>query len=219
MTQRTSGKHPAVLSLIALGLLALAAVTVFIVGTRIYAATQIAEWPSFTTQYEETGAFYSSGDGPPESQTLKTELQYRRKNDWRTEIIEAPTIHSSSGDFSFFGSYTEVRNGQVTEYDSTGGGTRTYRLEDDVWFMPMGRFIPIPFAVMKRHFGHTLQEKPTSVTLCFKDVCEANARGWVFSDQGLEYVFADDTRGIPLGLPGVNITEVRVAGEQLPVPR
>ena len=171
--------------------------------------TPTAEWPALTMSYETTRTY----SGETEPSTLKRQLEYSGLNNWKTTVIEAPTIDRASGSFTQLGSYVEVRNGQITTYDSVTGELETEPLEEGDYYLPVSRMVPIDFSKIQEAHAAPPIERTTDTKVCFDEECDDNATGWVFvQEDGSEFVYADDARGIPLALPGVTITEVLVTG-------
>ena len=84
---------------------------------------------------------------------------------------------------------------------------------------------PVPLATLDENYSGKRVLTPTNVRVCFDHVCQNNADGWLYQEGWLyevgnrRYIFADDQRGIPIGLNHLNITEVRISGGQKAVAR
>ena len=192
-----------------MGLLCLAAAVIaFVVWGYALGSGDPPDWPELTMKYEL------------DEGTLKHEFEYRGWNDWRSTVVEAPTVGSGAGSYTQQDSYREVKEGYITVYDSETGTKESTPLEPGEYDLPAARLMPVDFSLAKDRSDAAPVERSTSAKLCFDDACQENATGWVFAqDNGKEYIYADDTRGIPLALPGITITEVKVTGAQRVVPR
>jgi hypothetical protein len=206
----------------ALVLLVLMLVVVFALWGRVIAsvAAPFADWPELSINYEVTGQFYSIGDTPPETVTKEYLLSYRSLNEWRKEVVAAPAITVSDDyEFSQLGSYMEIKGGIITRYDATGGGTTTKPFEEDGILSPGFRRAPMPLEMMLALGYGDPVKKQTDTLLCWETSCEKNPWGWSFTEGNKEYIYAQDKRGIPLSVPGINILEVRVHSPQEPTSR
>ena len=200
-------------------LFALAVASVLLVWGTVSGSATPAEWPTLSMKYQISGTFYSISDAPAETATKEILLEYRGVNDWKSTITNAPTITDGTLEFNETGSYMEVKDGYFNEYDATGGGTRSEALEEGQLMAPTLRMYPIPFDAMTERYDGEPVQKTVDVTVCLLDECEDSVQGWAFADGEEEYVYVDDARGIPVVIPGIEITEVRVTGERQPVVR
>ena len=210
--------RPAVLLSIAL-VLTVGAVSTFAVAYRVGAAPPPAEWPSLVMTYEATGAFDKIGDAEPLAGTLRFRLTHNANGDWREEIIAAPDVVTRVGTFNRQGSYQAVEGRVYTDYDSTSGETTAETLEEGENRIPRSMLYPMPLATLDEHYAGERVLTPTNVRVCFSGKCQDNAPGWLYEVGGARYIYADDQRGIPIGLSYLNITEVSVSGNQRAVAR
>ncbi len=163
------------------------------------------DWPPLTMYYEMTATM---GDG--EEGTLKYKLSYHSKDHWREDIIAAPPLVSPGGAFILQGMYEEVRDGLLVQYDPNSEEVYTAVLEIGTGPMPgMGNVSPMPLERLKRIYAREPVAVDTGTRVCFRDVCEEDARGWSF-DLKQQHVYADDLRGVPIRLDRLDITEVLV---------
>ena len=219
MMNRLPMKRPMVVGGTALVLLVLMLVAVFALWGRVLASVAVpfVDWPELSINYEVTGQFYSIGDTLPDAITKEYLVSYRSVNEWRQEVVAAPTITVSDDyEFSPLGSYMEVKGGIVTRYDATGGGTTTEPLEEGGVMVPELRLVPMPLEKMLELGDGDPVKKQTDTLLCWETICEKEPWGWAFTEGKNEYIYAQDKRGIPLSMPGLNILEVRVNSPQEP---
>ena len=79
------------------------------------------DFPSFVMIYERQGPVYSVGQGAPKSTVETHRLEYSSKDRWIDTVIEDEPVVTSVGTFSRVGSYQQVENGVVTEFDAVTG--------------------------------------------------------------------------------------------------
>ncbi|MYC31148.1 MAG: hypothetical protein F4X65_13840 [Chloroflexi bacterium] len=219
MGNSMSIKRPLAIGVTAVALFALAVASALILWGPVSGSATPAEWPALSMKYQVSGKFYAVGDTEPDTVTKEILVEYRGINDWKRSVVTAPTITDGTLQFSETGSYTEVKDGVMTDYDATGGGTSAETLTEDQLIAPELRLYPLPFdAIEQRYDGEPVQ-RSVDVTVCFDDQCETSVQGWVFTEDEEEYIYVDDARGIPIALPGMTITEVRVTGARQPVDR
>ena len=181
------------------------------------AQQSIQDWPELTIRYEISGQYYSLGDQKPEV-TKEILLTYRSLNDWRREVVSSTSVTSGGGGtIDETGSYMEVKNGTVTEYNTLIGDVLTNDVSPDTYMVPEPRLAPIPFENAVEQYGGEPEKIETDVRLCWNTTCEEKAQGWAFAVGDEVYVYAEDKRGIPLVMPSLDITEVNVVGEREPV--
>ena len=190
----------------------LLALTLFLsVGCQGDALPAEPDWPPLTMYYEMTSTM-----GDVEEGTLKYRLSYHSKDHWREDIIAAPPLVSPVGTFVLQGRYEIVRDGLLVQYDPNSDEVYTAVLEGRTVPMPgLGNISPMPLERLKRIYGREPVAVDTDTRVCFRDVCEEDARGWSF-DLKQQHVYADDLRGIPIRLDTLDITEVLVNDVQEP---
>ena len=173
------------------------------------------DWPELTMYYETSGDYHSAASS---EQTLKYKLAYVDKHNWQSTVVDAPTLNTGGGTFSQVGSYVEVRDGRRTIYEVSSNSSDVLVLEEGEIYIPAYRLTPIAFRYLKENNDAPPVSRSTSVKLCYDGVCDENATGWAFAqERGVDYIYADDKRGIPLQLPGITITEIAAAGAKQPV--
>ena len=183
----------------------------------VSAQGSMEDWPPLTIRYSITGQFYAIGDEKAPVATKELLVTYRGLNDWRREIVAAPTVDAGNHSFSEVGSYIEVKNGTVTDYDAVASYTEVEDLEADTYMTPEMRLAPLPFEKMVEKYNGDPVKVSTDVRLCWRAECEEKAQGWSFTIGDKAYVYVEDKRGIPLVIPGLDITEVIIDGEPEPV--
>jgi hypothetical protein len=119
------------------------------------------------------------------------------------------------GTFSAAGSYTRLDGQDYIEFDAVTNSFREEEVE------PGARRVPGAFLLPFRKVGFKVAKiKPaqveTSATICFQDDCRENTMGLLYiADNGQEYVFADDSRGLPLRVgTSFLVKELRVEDER-----
>ena len=205
--------------LLPIGVLLLAGLaSALIFGYRASAQETPAEWPGVTMFYQTTGEYDTVGETPVTT-TLKYRLVYDSKDQWKEEIISATPVRTRVGTFSRQGSYQEVRDGQYRQYDSVTGETIVETLDENSIQIPRSKIRPVPMDKLEQGFGKAGTPVNTTVRVCFNDQCENNAQGLLFDNGRTHFIYADDQRGIPIGLSGLNITEVTIHDSQEAVVR
>ena len=206
-------KQPASLLAIALVLTA-GVVSAIALGYRARAEEPLPEWPALTMEYDVTGTFHAVGTEPPPTSTLVFLLTNDGKGNWREEIISAPDVVTRVGTFNRTGSYKAVQDGVYTEGDGLGGEVTTETVEPGTRMIPRSMLLPFPLHILDEHYDKEPTLVPTTAKVCFNDVCEENARGWLYRFGSSQHIYADDERGIPIGLSHLNIMEVHIASDQ-----
>ena len=169
------------------------------------------DWLPLTMYYEMTATMDDGEEG-----TLKYKLSYHSRDHWREDIIAAPPVVSPVGTFVWQGRYEIVRDGLLVQYDPNSDDVYTAVLEGGkVPRHGIGHISPMPLERLKRIYGREPVAVETDTRVCFRDVCQDNARGWSF-DLKQQHVYADDLRGIPIRLDRMDITEVLVNDVQHP---
>ena len=103
----------------------------------------------------------------------------------------------------------------LTEFDSFLGRTSVTEIASGVNYIPRAPFTKIPIRVLVEH-GDELTRKTTTAKVCFNSSCQINATGIVLDDDGWEYIWVDDARGIPLqvGSSAFVVTDLQIEGEK-----
>ena len=105
----------------------------------------------------------------------------------------------------------------LTEFDSSisWGRTSVTEIESGVNYIPRAPFTKIPIRALVEH-GDELTRKTTTAKVCFNSSCQINATGIVLDDDGWEYIWVDDARGIPLqvGSSAFVVTDLQIEGEK-----
>ena len=114
----------------------------------VSAQGSIKDWPPLIIRYSITGQYYAIGDEKAPVATKEILVTYRGLNDWKREIVAAPTVDVGDHSFSEVGSFIEVKNGTVTDYDATASYTEVEDLEPDTYMSPELRLAPLPFEKM-----------------------------------------------------------------------
>ena len=192
------------------------AVTMSVRATAPDAPT-IPTWPSFTMVYETDGVTYSVGSSLAETTREVRQLDYQSRTRWTDTVLEAPTIITSVGSSSRVGSYSQLNGDSYTESDSSDEQTYVDTVEENTTRL-VGS-MPPPFPI--EGSGVALESITTNAKVCFRDSCTGNAPGLLYRKaNGSEFVFADDTRGIPLRVNNTFIVrEIRIKDAQQPVAR
>ncbi len=185
-----------------------------VAGIRSTASADGDAWPPFTMTYEMDGAIIGVGDETYQGREVHR-LEYRTGTDWIDTVIEAPSVDTVAGPVSAVGSYRRLDRQLLTEFDSFSGRTSVTEIDIGENYIPGAPFSKIPIRVMVEH-GHELTKKTTTSKVCFNSSCEINATGIVFDDDGWEYIWVDDARGIPLqvGSSAFVVTDLRIEGEK-----
>jgi hypothetical protein len=174
-----------------------------------------SEWPPFTLVYElEQGQSVMVGNRQIDSRQVRR-YEYVSPTEWKDTVLESAPTDTRVGIFSNVGSYQMVDGRRYTEFDAATNSFRKDTVDRGTRRVPIG--IPTPFHML----GFELEgQQPTRVvttaTVCFQEDCQPNAGGLFYtSENGREYVFADDTRGIPLRVgTGFLVRELRVEDER-----
>ena len=203
--------------LVAVAIIVAAASYILLVRSRAAAGTE--DWPPLTMTYELRGQFFSIGPGPAEVTMQVRRLTYSSRDSWIEEIIESEPMNTRVGGFSNTGSYQKLHNGQYITYDAVTDETTTEKVEDGVTMIPRGGLYPFPIKVIEDVYGIQLSPVATTSKVCFYDDCEENAEGMLLGDNGKEYVYADDARGIPLRINDFVIKEVLIQDEKQVIER
>lgn len=174
-------------------------------------APALPTWPEFTMEYETDGVVYSVGSEPSVTTRETRRLDYVSATKWTDAVLEAPTITTSVSSTTRVGSYMKLDGASLTESE-TAGESRTRTIEEDtirvVGTMPP----PFPFEAL----GLEMEDTTTTAKVCFLDECVENAPGLLYTkDNGVEFVFVDDVRGIPLRVDdGFIVKEIRIEDTQ-----
>ena len=190
--------------------------------TDSQASEKPMDWPPLTMTYETHSTHsLSSSDGQSwvKIETEAHRLTYNSRDSWVLEIIEAEPVNTHVGVFSVIGSYQKLHDREYIAYDSVTGQTTTETLEAGVNLIPRGGLAPIPINALEDAYGIELSPVSTSSKVCFHDDCEENAEGLLLVDNGREFVYANDARGIPLKRGDFVIQEVLVQDERQEVQR
>ena len=178
-----------------------------------------ASWPHMTMDYEMIGAFDKVGDAEPLTSAIGMRLTHYANGNWREEVISAPDVAARVGRFNREGSYQSVVDGVYTEYDAVTGETTIEKIEADEIRIPRHMIFPFPISKLDENYHAVPTLTQTTATVCFNEVCQENAPGWLYEDSERRYVYADDQRGIPISLSHLNITAVRIYSDQQAVVR
>ena len=170
----------------------------------VQASEEKTDWPSLTMTYEVTN------QGNLETRRLT----YISRDSWTEEVTAANPVETTWGTFSAIGSYQMVEHGQYITYDSVTDSTESEEVSEGVIMIPRLRLTPFPIAVIKENYDQELTKVPTTTKVCFLEECQENAQGWRLVDNGMEYIYADDARGIPLKIGGFVVREVQVSGSR-----
>jgi hypothetical protein len=176
------------------------------------------DWPPFTMVYElEQGQAATVGNRQVDSRQVRR-FEYRSSNEWVDTVIESAPIDMQVGTFNAVGSYRRLDGRKLTEFDSVVNSVSEEEIDEGVLFLPNAFLLPLQnqaLALEEAH-GLTPTRVETGVLVCFRDVCEENAVGFVYRlEDGREHVFADDSRGFPLRLGDAYVVkELRVDDER-----
>ena len=211
-------KHAAVASaLMVAALSGLVVALIYMQGWR--AQESLPTWPAITMKYEATGNFHAVGENPPVTSTIGFRLTHQANGDWKEEIISAPDVVTKVGTFNRTGSYQQVVGNTYTRFDIETGETHTETIPPGHTMSPRSMILPMPLDKLDENYTRTPVLIRTGAKVCFNNACEDNAQGWLYvTDNGGRYVFADDTRGIPISLGHLNITDVIVASDKNRLP-
>ena len=183
-------------------------------GIHRAAPARAEQWPSFTMTYEKDGAPISVGNKTYQGREVHR-LDYRMETDWIDTVTVAPSAETVAGPVSAVGSYRQLNGRVFTEFDSFVGNTSVTEIESGVNLIPGAAFSRLPIRVFVEH-GYELTRKTTSSKVCFSSSCQVNATGISMNDDGWEYIWVDDARGIPLqiGTSWFVVTELQIEGEK-----
>ena len=173
-----------------------AVVVVWVVRSNVAAQPVNTDWPSLTMTYEMKAPPVSVG-GMEQTGTEVRRMDYTSKDNWTDTIIETPDVTTQVGTFSSVGSFTSLSRGVITEYDAISGTTSTVAVTDGVSHVAGSAFVRQHINVLKEH-GYEFTQVETDARVCFQTTCEDNASGIRMVYNGVEYIFVDDARGIPL---------------------
>ena len=181
------------------------------------------DWPPLTMTYENhTTESFSSSDGESwvKIRTKVYRLTYTSRDSWIEEVIESEPFNTHVGVFSSTGSYRKLHDGEFIDLRfGKSRETTTETVEAEVTMIPKGGLTPFPIKIMEDAYGIELSAVSTTSRVCFHDDCEENAEGLLLVDNGREFVYADDARGIPLKMGDFVIQEVLVQDERQEVQR
>ena len=164
-------------------------------------------WPAFTMTYETDGIMYTVGSNPSVTTREVRRLDYVSATEWTDTVIEAPTITTSAGATTRVGSYVALDDSSFTESE-TGGETLTSTIEEDTTYIVGTMPPPFPFEALDL----AMTETATTATVCFLEECTENASGLLYTEEnGVQFVFVDDARGIPLRVgDGFTVRDIRI---------
>jgi hypothetical protein len=178
------------------------------------------ERPSFTMSFTlADGQAVTVGDVDVASQQTRR-LDYTAPDRWVETVTASPDIVTSWGTFSDVGSYQRVDGNTYTSYDAVDGYLITETIES-------GRRIPGSYTAPMPLHGINDSDSPiqsysrsaTSARVCYNSSCTDNAQGILFTYSGIDYVYADDARGIPLKIgDSFQVTEVTVHSAHQAIP-
>lgn len=211
LNSTTPAQWIALSAMIAVALIAVA--VVFTIRSGVAAQPIDSDWPVLTITYE-TGGASAFVSGEEQTGTEKRRLDYTSKNDWTDTILEAPDIETRVGTFNSAGSYIELSDGVITEYDAIVGATSSTNATEGVSHVAGAAFVRYSIPALQGK-GNEFSLVPTNAKVCFESVCEDNATGIRMEHAGQEYVFVNDVRGIPLKRDSLlNVLEVHIGGER-----
>ena len=188
------------------------------------------ELPSFTMRYELAHGQAVNVGGREVDPRQERVLEYTGVNQWVETVVASADIETRVGTFSDIGSYRRQDGDTTIEYDATTGDTTVdIRDEDDVppgapadvphRSLPGGFLIPFWMGWAEREVygivAHGLVQ--TEARVCFNEVCENNHWGRSYTDNGVDVVYVDDARGIPLQMGGFKVLEVHIHSDKMPV--
>ena len=174
------------------------------------------DWPPFTMVYElEQGQSVMVGDRQVASRQLRR-FEYQSATEWTDTILESPPIETRVGTFSQVGSYRRLDGRRLIEYESVTDSIREDEIEEGVRHLANGFFLPYRNRRYEELDGITPVKVEAGAIVCFRDQCEDNATGLLYRlENGQERVFADDSRGFPLGFGTLFVVrELRVDDER-----
>lgn len=197
-------RRTALAAMVILAMIAMALVSV--VRSNVAAQTENTDWPSITMTYE-VGSPPTFVGGVQQSGTEVRRMDYTSKGSWTDTVTEAPDIATRVGTFNTTGSYVSLSDGLITEYDAITGTTSRVPATDGTSHVAGPAFVRYSINKLKER-GHQFTRVTTDARVCFQSVCEENAVGVRMVNNGQEYVFVDDVRGIPL-TSGASLFKVR----------
>lgn len=174
------------------------------------------DWPPFTMVYElEDGQSVMVGDRPVESRQSRR-FEYQSATEWTDTVLESPPIETRVGTFSQVGSYRRLDGRRLVGYDSVTDSIREDEVEEGSRRLANGFFLPYRNRQFEELDGIPPVKVETGALVCFRNECEDNAIGLLYRlENGQERVFADDSRGFPLGIGTLFVVnELRVDDEQ-----
>ena len=174
-------------------------------------------WPAFSMLYTTPGYTYSRGQGEPVAVTEIHRLDYESATQWVNTVVESPDITTAVGTHNRVGQYTALSGNTYTEYDGAGVETHTETVADDTTFI-VGT-MPAPFPIVAS--GVETAITTTTARVCFLEECTNNAGGILYTmDNGSEFVFVDDARGIPLRVnESFVVKEITIQDSKQPIVR
>ena len=155
------------------------------------------DFPSFVMIYEKQGPVSSVGQGAPKSTMEIHRLEYSSMNKWIDTVIEAEPVVTAVGTFSRVGSYQQVENGVVTEFDAVTGHTQKDDVGDNTRRIPNSFLAPYQIQGLEAA-GEDSTQVTTASTVCIRAQCAENATGLKYVVDGKERIYAANTNGIPL---------------------
>ena len=144
-------------------------------------------------------------------------LDYVSATQWTNTVVESPTITTAVGSHDRVGHYTQLSGTTYTEYDGAGEATHTETVEEDTTLI-VGT-MPAPFPILESGVATTSTD--TVAKVCFLEECTVNADGVLYTmDNGSEFVFVDDARGIPLRVnESFVVKEITISDVKHPIVR
>ena len=205
-------RRTALAAMVILAMIAMAVVSV--VRSNVAAQTVNTDWPSLTMTYE-VGSPPTLVGGVQQSGTEVRRMDYTSKESWTDTVTEAPNIVTRVGTFNTTGSYVSLSDGVITEYDAITGTTSMVAATEGTSHVAGPAFVRYSINKLKER-GHEFTRVRTDARVCFKSVCEENAVGVRMVNNGQEYVFVDDVRGIPIasGASSFKVREVLIVDEK-----
>ena len=183
-------------------------------GIHRTVSARVDEWPPFTMAYEIDGSTVSVGNETYQGREVHR-LEYRTETHWIDTVTVAPSVETAAGPASAVGSYRRLNRRVFREFDSFVGATSVTEIERGVNLIPGAAFSRLSIRVLVEH-GYELTRKTTAAKVCFNSSCQINATGIAMNDDGWEYIWVDDARGIPLqiGISAFVVTELQIEGEK-----
>ncbi len=190
-----------------------------IVITLIVAATGIAysllrldlkaqvvtdDWPAFTMIYEIKGPTISANGQIAPSFNEIHRFDFESKSEWVDTVIEAPEVSTDYGMVSRHGSYQQLQEHQLTEFDAIDGSLMQTSVDEGVRYTPNSFLVPLANRSIELTTEITATRIDTDTRVCFLEECTENSGGLTYVlDDGTEWVFADDSRGFPLSVGNI----------------